>query len=121
MRFLYKLSVAALFIYLTWKFYVYHVHIVPWVMHNIMQFSEHTASRNANEPIAAVIVYMVLLFLSLALMRVLEHLIPAMLPPSMRPSLGALLAVPPVNPRVTTTSATIMTVSVVALIYLLII
>jgi hypothetical protein len=119
MHFIKTISEFGLFIGVGYITFFYHSPISYWVMKSILGFSERTARVNAGTEFVAVVTFFVLLMAVLVLYRILILLFNTFIKPSIRPSLGLVIFVPPINSSLTPATVFFMLAAIISACYLL--
>lgn len=118
LKHLFEMGLLAFLGYIT---FFHYPRISYWAMINIFGMSERAARTNAGEPITGFFTFFGLLIVALVSLRIFYTALNIILPPSSRPSVGLILAVPPVNPKTGPAAITTMVTTGIAFLYLLII
>lgn len=119
MHFIKTISEFGLFIGTAYLTFFYHSPISYWIMKSVFGFSERTARVNAGTELVAVATFFVLLMAVLILYRICIVLFNTFIKPSIRPSLGLVILVPPINSSLSPATIFLMLAAIISACYLL--
>ena len=119
MHFIKTISEFGLFIGTAYITFFYHSPISYWIMKSVFGFSERTARVNAGTELVAVATFFILLMAVIVLYRILILLFITFIKPSIRPTLGFIILVPPINSSLSPMTIFFMLLAVISASYLL--